>query len=309
MRSVKFRGLEALRRHRWRYIAFIVGFLLLVHPFALLIRTAYSLLGSPAEPNLHRVCFRMPIDWLMGGRFEMFVGRPLNLLFIMAVLAIAFFFGPLFCGWLCPVGSLTEVLSRQVPHRFKIDLSSKIDPAALRYGFFASYVLVAISTSITPESPVLAECCAPGTRSLAQTLGLASICCRYCASSQLQNIVDGAFNPGVLEFWHSGAILVLGVWLVLGGFLWQGGRGWCLYGCPLGALSNILHYIGSKLGFTYRVRHDATRCTRCLRCKDVCPTWAINGGPKKIEINSHTCNGCLECAKICDQRCYSYRRD
>lgn len=207
---MRFWSFETLRTHKWRYLAFIMGFLLLVHPFALLIRAVYYVLGNPADPNLHRVCFRMPVEWLIGGKFEMFVGRPLTLLFIIAALATAFLFGPLFCGWLCPVGSFTESLSRQVPRRLKIDLSRNVNPAALRYGFFAAYAMAAIFGSITPESPVL-ECCAPGTRSLAQTLGLASICCRYCASSQLQNIVDGIFNPAALEYWHSGALLVLGV--------------------------------------------------------------------------------------------------
>jgi ferredoxin-type protein NapH len=86
----------------------------------------------------------MPIDWVIY-RPEYFIartiGNPLYAL-IFILIAISFFVGPLFCGWLCPAG-LTEHLSRAMPSRLKFDLTGKVDPAPLRYGFLAGYIFVA----------------------------------------------------------------------------------------------------------------------------------------------------------------------
>jgi ferredoxin-type protein NapH len=230
----------------------------------------------------------MPFDWIASGKFAMFDGRYLTIFFLIGVIGTAFFFGPLFCGWLCPVGSSTELLSRKMPRKLKIDLSKKISPTALRYGFLASFFAVSAIAVFAPS------------------IGLASICCRYCASSQLQNIVGGVFDPSVFDYWHSGAFLTLGSWLLIGGVFWQGGRGWCLYGCPLGAVSNLFHSIGSKLGISYKVKHDPTDCVECHKCDSVCPTWAINRHSKEVDVNRHVCNACLECVKACDLGCFRY---
>ncbi len=279
---------NALKRHKWRYLAIAAGFALFVYPAALLTRVVFAIQGSSAMPDLHKTCFRMPFDWIASLKFDTFDGRIFLISFLGVVLGAAFFFGPLFCGWLCPVGSSTEMLSKTVPRKAKIDLSKRINPTALRYGFLGSFVLVSALAVFAPS------------------LGLASICCRYCASSQLQNLVNGIFNPAALSYWHSGAIMVMGGWLLIGGVFWQGGRGWCLYGCPLGAVSNGLHSIGSKIGF-FRVRHESANCTSCGKCEAVCPSWAISRKGKEVEINRSTCTACLECQKVCDKDCYSYR--
>ena len=281
---------SSFRRNKWRYLAIAAGFLLFVHPAALLIRAVFFLQGSTADANLHKVCFRMPFDWIVTGRLAVFDGRLLLILFLGGVLGTAFFFGPLFCGWLCPVGSSTELLSKPVPRKLKIDLSRKINPAALRYGFLTSFVLVSVLAAFAPA------------------LGLASICCRYCAASQLQNIVSGIFDPSSLAYWHSGAIMAIGAWLFFGGIMWKGGRGWCLYACPLGAVSNVLHAIGSKVGISRRIKHDPAHCSECGDCEEVCPAWAIHRYSKEIDINRHTCNVCLECVKACQAGCYKYER-
>ncbi len=281
---------QALKRHKWRYIAFLGGFAFFVYPSALLIRATFFLQGSTAMPDLHKTCFRMPFDWIFSGNFANFDGRLLTVGFIGATLGVSLLFGPLFCGWLCPVGSSTELASKTMPRKAKINLLHKINPAALRYGFLGSFALVSALAVFAPAT------------------GLASICCRYCASSQLQTVANAIFFPGSWNYVHSGAIMVFGGWLLIGGVFWQGGRGWCLYGCPLGAVSNALHTIGSRLPFTYKVKHDSTNCTGCNECEKACPSWSITQNEKNVNINRSTCTACLECVKACNQGCYSYAR-
>ena len=144
------RFITSLKKHPWRYAAIVAGFVLFVYPSALLIRAAFWLQGSAAMPDLHKTCFRMPFDWMFTGNFANFDGRFLAIGFLGAVLGSAIFFGPLFCGWLCPVGSSTELLSRPVPRKLKIDLSRKINPAALRYGFLGSFAAVSALAVFAP---------------------------------------------------------------------------------------------------------------------------------------------------------------
>lgn len=320
---MKIPGLKSIKRHPFRYLSFIGGFLLFVHPFAYLIQLADYFQGNTAPSTIHAACFRMSIDWIASGKIMTLLGRPFTAIFALGVIGTAFFFGPLFCGWVCPVGSCTECLSRPVPKKMQIDLSKKISPAALRYGFLGAFLVISTFLVFNSTTPIVGDCCtavvqaaqstqgaAPvavsTTKSLGENFGLSSICCRYCASTQLQNIVDGVFTPSTLEFWNSASIMVMGAWLMIGGLFWKGGRGWCLYGCPLGAVSNVSHFIGSKLPFTGRINYDGEKCTGCNRCRDICPTWSITGEAKELSVSRHTCNTCLECVKICPQKCFTY---
>ncbi|MEN8613956.1 4Fe-4S binding protein [Dehalogenimonas sp. THU2] len=284
------RIIAAIKKHPWRYVAMAAGFALFVYPAAFLIRAAFWAQGSTAMPDLHKACFRMPFDWLVAGNVTNFVDRPFLIGFLGVVLVGAFFFGPLFCGWLCPVGTTSELASRTTPKKVKINLTRKVNPTAIRYGFLAAFVAVAAGAAFIPDS------------------ALASICCRYCASAQLQTLVNGIFDPSSLAYFHSGGIMVIGGWLFLGGLFWKGGRGWCLYGCPLGAISNISHSIGAKMGFTYKIKHDTSKCVECGKCEEVCPTWAINRESGQPAVNRHTCNTCLECVKECPTGSYKYTR-
>ena len=314
---MKIRAFKAIARHKWRYAAFVVGFLLLVQPFAYLIRFVYYLQDNPASATLHKACFRMPIVWVFSGQIVRLGGWSFAVLFTLVVVGSAFFLGPLFCGWLCPVGASSECVSRCFPRKWQINLSRIINPASLRYGFLAAFALLSLAAALPAiawkpggeqaggGSPPAA---ARPPRSLAESVGAAGVCCRYCPSSVFQRLVSGVSDPSELRYWHSGAILALVGWLVLGGIFWKGGRGWCLYACPLGAVANLFHWVGAKLGLSRKVVHDASKCNGCRECEKVCPAWAIWGDGKAVEVSRHTCNVCLECTKVCPSKALTYAR-
>jgi len=277
--------------NKWRYLSFIAGFFLFVAPFAFLVRATLYALGKIQEPTLHVFCFRMPIDWIFGGRYSSLLGSSVATMFIVVILASAFLFGPIFCGWLCPVGSISESASRAIPlpNKFRLRIKDTGITSGLRYGFFVGFIAIAVLVGYK----------------LAASEDLSSICCRYCTSSVLQNLSSGLFgNFLAIEYWHTGSIIVLISWLLIGGVFMQGGRGWCLFFCPLGALSNVLHKAGARLGF-YRIEHSKSKCASCNLCSKVCPTWAIRGD-KTIERT--LCISCKECVNLCPNGCYSIRR-
>ena len=300
--------LERLKKNKYRYVSFVIGFLLLVAPFAFLVKLVYFLQGIPANPSLHSPCYRMTIEWMFTGRYWTTILTQQIYLLSLIALIVAFFFGPIFCGWLCPIASVSESLSSLVPRKLKIDVRNKLNLTMIRYGFLIGFLIPGILGLIGPATPVVGGCCAPGTKSLAETLGIGSICCRYCAASQLQNLVEAATgNLAAIVYWHSGAIITLIFWLFIGGIFLQGGRGWC-WVCPLGVLSNFLHSIGAKLKLTFKIKHDSSKCIDCRECEKVCPTWAIKNSEGKTKINKHTCMVCKECVHACKQGALQYSR-
>ncbi len=259
----------------------------------------------------------MPIDWLFSGQIVRLGGWSFSVLFTLVVIGTAFVLGPVFCGWLCPVGACSECLSRIFPSKGQIDLSKKVNPASLRYGFLTAFALLSLATALPAiawptdggtRSASAPPAATPAARSLAGSVGAANVCCRYCPSSVFERLVCGVSNPSELRYWHSGAILSLAGWLVLGGIFWKGGRGWCLYACPLGAMANLFHWLGAKLGLSRKIVHDSTKCNGCRACEKVCPTWAISGEGRVVDVSRHTCNVCLECTKVCPSKSLTYGR-
>jgi ferredoxin-type protein NapH len=280
-------AIETIRKNRWRYLSLVLGFFLFVGPFAVIARMINTATGNMASPTLHTLCYRMPIDWLFGGRWYALLGS-VAAAFILGVVILAFFMGPVFCGWLCPVGSVSEGVSRAtpLPDRFRLRIRDPQITKGLRYGFFAGFIAVSVIVGYKIAS-------------------ISSVCCRYCTSSVLQNMADGLTGQmSAVAYWHSGSLVTLFSWLVIGGIFMSGGRGWCLFFCPLGVLSNLSHTAGKKLGL-YRMSYNADKCLECTHCQVTCPTWAI--APDK-SVDSHLCITCQECTNACPQGSYEYGR-
>ncbi|MBI0583980.1 MAG: 4Fe-4S binding protein [Methanomassiliicoccus sp.] len=276
---------KVVKRNIERYLGLVAGFFLFVAPFAVFTSIAYFLVGAEGEANIHSICYKLPLDWLITGSTPTTIG-PIAVAFVIGVLVIALVFGPLFCGRLCPVGAISEFVSRIVPlpHRFRMRIRSTRITASLRYGFLAGFVIMGWLAS-----GHIAEC------TYGVELG------RYCSSSLLEFMSLGAFTGAVpANYWNSGLLMTLVVWLFLGGVMMVGGRGWCLFFCPLGAMSGISHAIGSRLGL-YRIEHDGSKCRNCRKCEVSCPMWAID---EDRTVEPSLCMGCRECVNNCSFGAY-----
>ncbi|MHC1586816.1 MAG: 4Fe-4S binding protein [Candidatus Hecatellaceae archaeon] len=296
-------------KHAWRFhLAKRVGFLLLgtamfVGSHGLVMWGLSSLLtafetgrlGSTlvnSIPTIHRaMCLRMPIGWVIYNPtmcWARILGNPLYAL-IFILIPIAFLFGPLFCGWLCPAG-LTEHLSRLLPSKLKFDLTGKVDPAPLRYGFLIGFILV--------SAPIF------------RRTVIGSVCCSYCNWTWTEHVWEAAFGDfhGFVGMTSAGLITFL-LWFLILGIFMKGGRGWCIFLCPAGALMNLAHYLGIHLPFTKRLKVDVEKCTGCGRCVRICPTLALtltSHSKKTLNINYHVCNLCLDCVAACPVKALSY---
>ena len=73
-------------------------------------------------------------------------------------------------------------------------------------------------------------------------------------------------------------------------------RGICSHVCPLGAFYAVI----SKFALI-RVKHDANACTKCMKCKLVCPEVQVLDmiGKESRAVSSSECISCGRCIDVC----------
>jgi polyferredoxin len=195
-----------------------------------------------------------------------------NLVLLVAVLLTALLLRSAFCGWICPLGFLQDLisnLSNVLQKRFSgirramTSLRKRSARLAVldRYLRYMKYLVLvwAIVGSAYYGFMVFRD---------------------YDPWSTLLNLAEFSFTPGVI---------VLGVTLVASFFV---ERPWCRYACPLGAASGLL----GKLSPVY-LKRDGDACKVCQICTKACPMG--------LEVHTATtiknadCVSCLECVGAC----------
>jgi polyferredoxin len=166
-----------------------------------------------------------------------------------------------------------------VPDRLKVRWQKQIDPVPVKYGVLAGFVM-------TPF------------------LGF-SVACPYCNFSLVERTILGAGNLdiGVLS---STNIITLLIWLIILGAFSKGGRGFCSYLCPVGAAQSLMHSIGSKLKFTYKIKLIAERCSLCGVCTTKCPMGALTISNQGLKYQIHNCITCNQCIVACSKAALTY---
>ena len=192
--------------------------------------------------------------------------HPAALTIFIAALLIAVFFRKGFCGWICPVGFISNLVER-VARSWKILRRPPVwlDRALLSLKYF---LLAFFSWLILVR------------------MDLAAI--ESFSSNPYNLVVDARMllffiAPTATTVW------VLSI-LTLASFFLR--NCWCRYLCPYGALMGILAWHGPL-----RVSRDAPRCINCKKCEKACP-----GSIRVAELNQVTspeCLGCLECVAAC----------
>lgn len=263
-----------------RFLGYILGFVLFYAPFALFQRIIYTLFyGKVTNATIHSACFRVQIEHLIDGKF-LYLSIP-SIVFIGILLLTALFFGPIFCGKLCPVGAFTEYLSKLIPYKFQITWSKYVEISVIRYGMLAGFVVLPLFNNV--------------------------LACSYC-NFYVFDLIINYYIYGYYVSLSSTLILTLLLWLVVLGLFTKGGRGYCNFLCPVGAIQNLLYYLGLKFGIAYFIKFDKNKCIGCKHCEKVCPMDSIKIVDNKPFFNIHNCIICGECAEKCPVKAISYLR-
>jgi polyferredoxin len=180
--------------------------------------------------------------------------------FVLMAIAflLAILFGPVFCGWVCPLGTIQEFVSgfgrRFFRKRFNHFVPARID-RPLRYLRYLVLLWVLYMTAITGK------------------------------------LIFSEYDPyfALFNFWTSEVsiigLTILGLTLA-GSFFVE--RPWCKYACPYGALLGLTNFFR-----IFSIRRNQTTCKADGACSILCP-MNIPVDSKTV-VRDHQCISCLEC--------------
>ncbi|MBM4371420.1 MAG: 4Fe-4S binding protein [Deltaproteobacteria bacterium] len=201
---------------------------------------------------------------LTGGRVSCATGSH-NLTLMAALLVLALLARKAFCGWVCPVGTVSELLAaaarRLRPGRRAQGLVTPPRAADrwLRWLRWPVLVLILVLTARTAE------------------LVFRPLCPYYVMTSFHGHEVQ-AWSYGVLAVLLAGALVVPMIW--------------CRYLCPLGAAL----WPPAAAGIL-RLRRRPERCSGCRACDAACPhSLSVS---EAAELRSGECTLCLACVDSC----------
>ena len=177
---------------------------------------------------------------------------------------LALIMGPVFCGWVCPLGSVQEWFAKLgkkiIKRRFNTFIPYKID----RYLRYLRYLVLAIVIYLTASSATL-------------------VFADYDPYYALFHLWTG-------EVAISGAV-ILGFVLFLSLFL---ERPFCKYACPYGALLGVFN-----LFRIFKIKRNPDTCIDCGACDKACPMNIPVS--KSGVIRDHQCISCMKCTS--EQSC------
>jgi len=285
--------------------------------FYLFLQTAYHPInrtGGPVALFFELDPLVLAATWLAGAPV------PLTLLFSLGTLGVSIFFGRWFCGWVCPLGTLHQMmtqvrggttasrLNRAVyspRQRWKylvligllagtltgLNLIGWVDPFSLLYRSLATAIFPAFNLGSHALFAWLYES-DPGLGSMRVTRvsePVYEVLRRYL-------LVEGRpqYYWGILIGLVFGGILVLNLWRH---------RFWCRYICPLGALLGL-----AGKNPLLRLKKDQEACNDCRLCVAVCPAGANPDGPsdRSDAWKPAECFFCWNCESVCPKQAISF---
>jgi polyferredoxin len=222
----------------------------------------------------------------------------------LLVLGITLLFGRVFCNWICPYGTLHQLVgwlfnTRPQPARIESNRYRAVfylkyallvvflvmaSLGALQIGLLDPIVMMyrALTTVFSPASDMLVD----GTGS---ALGRVGVDARF---------LDGLrFAPGVEARIFVGSFWVGVIFLALAAANLYVPRFFCRVLCPLGALLGVF----SRFAL-FRINRDVHKCTDCNLCLTRCEGAADPQGAVRLS----ECFACMNCIDDCPEDALSF---
>ncbi len=216
--------------------------------------------------------------------------------------------GRVWCGWICPLGTVLDWVPAHQPEPKDADLDRwrggkyfllgvillaaalgnlsliVLDPITLLYRTVAGAVWPALVAIISGAEQALAKLPVPGLLD-----GIVTV------DNYLRSTILPVHQP---VFRLSGLTILLFVTVLALNAIRS--RFWCRFLCPLGALLGLV----SKVSWLRRATND--RCVDCARCAQACPTGTIDA-EQDYASDPSECIMCLECAPVCAPEAQQFR--
>ena len=220
-------------------------------------------------------------------------------------LLLTLLFGRVWCGWLCPLGTLLEWLSpRRTQH--------KAPPERWRVLKYLLLFAILIAAALGNQSLIILDPITILNRTMAVVLWPAlryavvqgeGFLYQFSALWAPLDVIHGAIVQPLFQEVQpvfSLAVLIALVFVGLVALNWWTERFWCRYLCPLGGLLGLL----CKLSLVRRQVSDD--CALCARCTHQCPTGTID--PKdSYRSDPAECIVCYDCLTDCTRMGIGFR--
>lgn len=183
---------------------------------------------------------------------------PSALILLVISLVMAVLFGPVICGWVCPLGTIQEWVGMLGRKLFRRRYNHFIPEKADRILRYSRYLVLGLVLYFTAKSA---------------------------------SLIFADYDPyfALFHFWTGDtaitALVILAV--TLAGALFVE-RPWCKYACPYGALLGIFN-----LFRVFQIKRNEALCELDGACDRACPMNIIVS--KQKIVRDHQCISCMEC--------------
>jgi polyferredoxin len=220
----------------------------------------------------------LPLSGLISLKYWALTGiindiHPAAMFLFVAFIVMSLVFKKSFCGFICPVGLISEWLWKLSRKIFGRKASA---PWGWRVPKFIDYPL----------------------RSLKYLLLIFFLNAILMVMTEpvLKAFIDSPYNKvadaKMLLFFADISQFALGIIILLAVASLFIANFWCRYLCPYGALVGVISFLSPV-----KIRRNISTCTDCGACAKVCPS-AIQVDKENL-VRSDECIGCLECVAAC----------
>jgi len=232
----------------------------------------FEVVGQPFVQRPPSVDGFLVIGGLMAFKFFLLTGivdpvHPSGFILFTAILGVSLVMKKGFCGWICPVGTLSQYVwmagEKVFGRNFRIGPFTDISLRSIKYvllGVFVFLIGIAMQTTM---------------------MALFFIADYY-------KVVDVRMLKFFTEMSTVTTVVIIA--LVALSLLYK--NFWCRYLCPYGALLGLLSRMSP-----FKVRRNEEKCIHCHTCTKHCP--ALIDVEKKEVVKSEECFGCLTCVSRC----------
>lgn len=227
----------------------------------------------------------------------------------LITLALTVVAGRVWCGWLCPLGTVIDWVPAHQPAPGEANLSQRW--RQVKYFLLGVIVLAAVlgnlslifldpitliyRTMTNAVWPALVALVSGAERGLVAVPVSGLLDAVVTVDNYLRNTILPMYQPT----YGLGGLTVL-LFVTVLALNAKSARFWCRYLCPLGALLGLV----SKVAWLRRTVKES--CTECARCARACPTGTIDV-KQHYDSDPSECIMCLECAPVCAKESQEFR--
>ncbi len=197
--------------------------------------------------------------------------HPAGLVILLAVIVSAVVARKAFCGWICPVGTLSRVLEWLGGRWHLLRRRDANAPRTWldRVAYVPKYLVLSLffwAIFVMMDLPSITEFLASPYNRVADL----HLLLFFAHPSTTAIVVIGAFAVGSLFVKHL----------------------WCRFFCPYGAFLGLASRLSPQ-----RVVRDPDTCIGCERCTRGCPTGIVVH--TQLRVLTPECTGCMDCVAVC----------